>query len=177
MKKYRIVKNFENWLGCQAPDSDNTIIDGDELKRLSDDWGKPVGDLLDDLEEVMTIDESTKIAIDKSGKKYNADELVFHTGEVVEYDGDKYILVRQASPDDVLAEQGEHSYTAPAIKIGDVVDEDGWCERYTIVWAVSEDYDAECGDESLACDWENPYDVITYAKAFDQYNINTAEFY
>lgn len=52
MKKYRIIKNFENWLGCQAPDSDNTIIDGDELKRLSDDWGKPVDELMDDLEEV-----------------------------------------------------------------------------------------------------------------------------
>lgn len=51
MKKYRIVKNFENWLGCEAPNNDNIIIDEDELKRLAGEWEKPVAELLDDLEE------------------------------------------------------------------------------------------------------------------------------
>lgn len=52
MKKYRIVKNFENWLGCEMPNSDNIIIDEDELKRLSGEWEKPVDDLMGDLEEM-----------------------------------------------------------------------------------------------------------------------------
>lgn len=177
MKQYRIVKNIEGWLGVEHPTEENTIITEDELQELSKVWEKPIEELMDDLEEVMTINEETKIAIDHSGKTYNAEELVFHTGEVVEFDGDRYILVRQATPDDYLAEKGEYSYTAPAIKIGDRVDEDGWCNRYTIVWAEDEGYNAECGDESLACDWANPYDVITYSYNFDRYNIKTADFY
>ena len=32
----------------------------------------------------MIIDTKTRIAIDRSGKTYNAEELLFHTGEVVE---------------------------------------------------------------------------------------------
>lgn len=52
MKKYRIVKNIESWLGVENPTNENTIIDEDELKRLSNDWEKPVEELMADLEEI-----------------------------------------------------------------------------------------------------------------------------
>ena len=52
MKQYRIVKNIEGWLGGQTPNNENIIIDEDELKRLSNDWEKPIEELMDDLEEV-----------------------------------------------------------------------------------------------------------------------------
>ena len=52
MKKYRIVKNIEGWLGVEHPTEENTIIDEDELKRLSNDWEKPVEELMADLEEI-----------------------------------------------------------------------------------------------------------------------------
>lgn len=174
MKKYRIVKNYDSWFNVDVPDDENTIIDEDELKRLANDWEKPVEELMEDLEEVMTISEETKIAIDNSGKKYNAEELAYHTGEVVEYEGEKYILVRQASPDDALGE-GVGCYSAPAVKIGDEVDEEGYCKRYKVVWKVLEDYDPEGQGEDCACDWNDPYDVF-YLQTGD-YNILTGEFF
>lgn len=123
-------------------------------------------------ETEMTITEKTLIAIE-NGKTYNAEELVFHTGGIVEYDGTKYILVRQASPDDVLEDMP--CYLAPAVKIGDVVDEEGWCKRHYVVWKVWEDYDPENQGEDCACDWDEPYDV--YESQTGQYNILTGEFF
>lgn len=53
MKKYRIVKNYDEWgYDVDVPNEENTIIDEDELKRLSNDWEKPIEELMDDLEEV-----------------------------------------------------------------------------------------------------------------------------
>lgn len=125
-------------------------------------------------ETEMTISEKTKIAIDKSGKTYNAEELVFQTGEIVEYEGERYILVRQASPDNALGEDTP-CYTAPAIKIGDEVDDEGYCKRYTVAWKVLEDYDPEGQGEDCACDWDDPYDV--WEVQAGQYNILTGEFF
>lgn len=122
----------------------------------------------------MIIDTKTRIAIDRSGKTYNAEELLFHTGEVVEYEGEKYILVRQASPDDALGE-GVGCYSAPAVRIGDEVDEDGYCKRYTVAWKVLEDYDPEGQGEDCACDWDDPYDVFYLQTG--EYNILTGEFF
>lgn len=122
----------------------------------------------------MIIDKDTKIAVDGSGKTYNAAELLYHTGEVVEYEGEKYILVRQASPDNVLGE-GVPCYSAPAVRIGDEVDEDGYCKRYTVAWKVLEDYDPEGQGEDCACDWDDPYDVFPVQAG--EYNIRTGQFY
>ena len=174
MKTYRIVRNYDSWFNVDVPNDENTIIDEDELKRLANDWEKPVEELMEDLEEIMTISEETKIAIDNSGKKYNAEELAYHTGEVVEYEGGKYILVRQESPDNVLGE-GVGCYSAPAVKIGDEVDEDGYCKRYTVAWKVLEDYYPEGQGEDCACDWDDPYEVF-YLQTGD-YNILTGEFF
>ena len=56
MKKYRIVKNYDEWgFDVDVPNDENTIIDEDELKRLANDWEKPVEELMEDLEEIMTI--------------------------------------------------------------------------------------------------------------------------
>lgn len=123
---------------------------------------------------MMKINMETKIAIDNSGKKYNAEELVFHTGEVVEYENEKYILIRQASPDNVLGED-VGCYSAPAVKIGDEVDEEGYCKRYTVAWKVLEDYDPEGQCEDCACDWDDPYEVFEVQAG--QYNILTGEFF
>ena len=174
MKTYRIVRNYDSWFNVDVPNDENTIIDEDELKRLANDWEKPVEELMEDLEEIMTISEETEMASDNSGKKYNAEELAYHTGEVVEYEGGKYILVRQASPDNVLGE-GVGCYSAPAVKIGDEVDEDGYCKRYTVAWKVLEDYDPEGQGEDCACDWDDPYEVF-YLQTGD-YNILTGEFF
>ena len=122
----------------------------------------------------MTINMETKIAIDGSGKTYNAAELLYHTGEVVEYEKEKYILVRQASPDNVLGEDTP-CYSAPAIRIGDSVDTDGWVDRYTVVWKVLDDYDPEGQSEDCACDWDDPYDVFPVQSG--QYNIAEGRFY
>ena len=120
----------------------------------------------------MKINMETKIAIDDTGKTYNAKELFVHTGGVVEYEGEKYILVEQALPDDVLGKD-TFCYTAPAVRVGDEIDEDGWCKRYYVVWKVLEDYDPEWGDGSLACDWDGPFDVYEYPIG---YNIVTGCF-
>ena len=174
MKKYRIVKNFDSWFNVDVPNDENTIIDEDELNRLANDWEKPVEELMEDLEEIMTISEETKIAIDNSGKKYNAEELAYHTGEVVGYEGERYILVRQASPDNALGE-GVGCYSAPAVRIGDEVDEDGYCKRYTVAWKILNDYDPEGQGEDCACDWDDPYEVFDVQAG--QYNIFTGEFF
>ena len=53
MKKYRIIKNFDEWFcGGEIPNEKNTIIDDDELKRLSTDWEKTIDELKEDLEEI-----------------------------------------------------------------------------------------------------------------------------
>lgn len=52
MTKYRIVKNIEGWLGVLTPTDENTIIDEDELNRLSVEWEKPIEELMEDLEEI-----------------------------------------------------------------------------------------------------------------------------
>lgn len=53
MKKYRIVKNIENWLGVERPTDENTIISEDEVKELSQEWEVPVEKLMNDLEELV----------------------------------------------------------------------------------------------------------------------------
>ncbi len=52
MKKYRIVKNIENWLGVERPTDENTIISEDEVKALSQEWEVPIKELMNDLEEL-----------------------------------------------------------------------------------------------------------------------------
>lgn len=52
MKKYRIVRNYDRWFNVDVPNDENTIIDEDELKRLANDWEKPVEELIADLEEI-----------------------------------------------------------------------------------------------------------------------------
>ena len=52
MKKYKIIKNFDEWLPYDVPNNDNIIIDDDELKRLSTDWEKTIDELKEDLEEI-----------------------------------------------------------------------------------------------------------------------------
>lgn len=37
-------------------------------------------------------------------------------------------------------------------------DSDG--NKYCIIWALRDDWDAESGDESDACDWDNPAEII-----------------
>ena len=54
MKKYRIVQNYDSWFNVDVPDDDNTISGEDELNRLANDWEKPVEELMEDLEEIMT---------------------------------------------------------------------------------------------------------------------------
>lgn len=52
MKKYRIINNIEGWLGNQSPTEENLTIDEAELKRLSQEWEKPIDELMEDLEEI-----------------------------------------------------------------------------------------------------------------------------
>lgn len=40
---------------------------------------------------------------------------------------------------------------------GIAVDQAG--NEYEITWLELEDFDPECGDESQACDWDNPYSI------------------
>lgn len=40
---------------------------------------------------------------------------------------------------------------------GIAVDQAG--NEYEITWLELEDFDPECGDESQACDWDNPYRI------------------
>ena len=37
-------------------------------------------------------------------------------------------------------------------------DNDG--NEYRVIWAIRDDWDAESGDESDACDWDNPTEII-----------------
>lgn len=37
-------------------------------------------------------------------------------------------------------------------------DSDG--NEYRVIWAVRDDWDAESGDESDACDWDSPTEII-----------------
>ena len=58
MKKYRIIKNVYDWIGnIEVEDVNNVIVDEDELTRLSQGWGRPVSELLEDLEEVEEDEE------------------------------------------------------------------------------------------------------------------------
>ena len=52
MKKYKIIKNFDEWLPYDVPNEKNTIIDEEELQRLAADWEKTVDELKEDLEEI-----------------------------------------------------------------------------------------------------------------------------
>ena len=53
MKKYRIVRNYDEWgFDVDVPNEENTIIDQEELERLSREWEKPIEELMDDLEEM-----------------------------------------------------------------------------------------------------------------------------
>lgn len=52
MKKYKIVKNIEGWLGVEHPTEVNTIVTEEEVQELSKAWEKPIEELMDDLEEV-----------------------------------------------------------------------------------------------------------------------------
>ena len=52
MKKYRIVKNIEGWLGVERPTEENTIVTEEEVQELSKEWEKPIEELMDDLEEI-----------------------------------------------------------------------------------------------------------------------------
>ncbi len=50
--KYRIIKNFDEWLWNLIPNEKNTIITEEELQELSKGWEKPIEELMEDLEEI-----------------------------------------------------------------------------------------------------------------------------
>lgn len=50
MKQYRIKAEFWSAWGNEV--DENTIVDENEVKRLSCEWGIPVDDLAEQLEEV-----------------------------------------------------------------------------------------------------------------------------
>ena len=52
MKKYRIIKNFDNWFNVDVPNNENTIITEKELEELARGWETTVEDLMKDLEEI-----------------------------------------------------------------------------------------------------------------------------
>ena len=49
MKKYRITDNFSNWGSETTPE---TVINEEELKRLSMEWEMDITELMNDLEEI-----------------------------------------------------------------------------------------------------------------------------
>lgn len=65
-----------------------------------------------------------------------------------EWEGEEYALLQGAYLD------GTHEdphYTATA------TDKKG--NTYQVRWEIAQDYDPTCGDESGACDWDNPSSV------------------
>ena len=79
MRKYRIVKNLDSWLGNQIPDEENTIITEKELWDLARSWDKDVDTLMEDLE----IAEQEFAVYDKDGR-YVGDVTLNHDEDIDE---------------------------------------------------------------------------------------------
>lgn len=75
----------------------------------------------------------------------------------IQYNGKLYALLEQAYPD------ADNTFVAPAVRLGDKIDSkmEYTCPRYRIVWSIKDDFvmTDDC-DESEACDWEHPDEVI-----------------
>ena len=131
-----------------------------------------LGDFCD--KEMVT--HSTHIAV--GNEIFRADFLATRNGDFLNYDGSKYILLKQAEVGDEYDASGKQipCFSAPAIRIGDEIDSDGWCKRYRIVWDIYEDFSLnDDWDYSNACDWENPREV--YDESTGEYNIKTGMYF
>ena len=66
--------------------------------------------------------------------------------------GKKFVTMQ----DPYLTGTGSGYYAASAFCPDDAPDEDGYVPVYELHWEILpvDEYDPECGDESLACDWD-----------------------
>lgn len=87
-----------------------------------------------------------------------------------EQDGKEYILTQPAYMDGT---QDAPYYQAMAFCTADKADEDGWQPAYECRWQLLEDYDPECMEEDMACDWDEPDSV----KERGEYNIAKKRYY
>lgn len=92
------------------------------------------------------------------------------TNTKINYEGTSYTLIKDAF---LTNHQFRAVYEAPAIKEEDAIDEDGWQKAYIVRWEILDDYNSECGDESLACDWDDPDEIIESG----EYNASTGRFF
>lgn len=73
------------------------------------------------------------------------------------HNGKEFILIQQAylSTDAF----GCPCYESTAFSLSDKEDEDGYRKAYNVIWRIKDNYDPECMEEDMACDWSNPYEV------------------
>ena len=163
MKKYRIVKNIECWLGVEHPTEENTIVTEEEVQELSKAWEKPIEELMDDLEEVTMnkINENTIVKMYDTHKDVAVKDAMH-----IQYEGETYILLNQATIEYWYTDSNGKEvdrYVASAIRMGDPIETNicTYTERYMVTWELNEDFDPKTAeDESDACDWEKPYEIM-----------------
>lgn len=94
-------------------------------------------------------------------------------------DGREYVLTEQASLTcDVLDCIDDNQYynsyySARAICLEDIKDEDGYQKCYMVRWEITESYDPEWDGEDCACDWDSPAEI----KEQGEYNTETGCYY
>lgn len=88
------------------------------------------------------------------------------TNTIIKYEGIDYRLIREA---ELTNHQMRAVYEAPAIREGEVADEDGWQPAFTIRWEIINE---ECEPEN-ACDWDCPDEVLESG----EYNPETGRYF
>lgn len=169
---------IDNFIGSTSEFETNTHNYGTERQYIewliSSELGGSYTD--DELQELFEqkycqgykLDEFCKQYVTKftrvnvNGNQDLVEVIAANNGDVDNYEGGRYILLKQAMPGDEYDAAGQQiaCFTAPAIRLGDYIDCCGKCPKYTVVWDVVDGY--QNNDEldlSEACDWDEPRDV------------------